>query len=205
MDARLKALLEIRDMLVAEGWASEEIVEQSTRHALISTRRALRPNPLLAVICSAAVATNFILIGANHDLQTAKVGVISVRDLRVARNQAAAFKYGPLFATINGEWAWGDIPEDRSALGLEKRTRATPRIEIGDRCLVQLWLREPDGKNVLRAQSTVFPDRFDRQEFEVRLEDIPFSLNTTEQYLIYLSIARGPVAAVADSGPRSRD
>ncbi len=175
MDPRHKALIEVRELLKSEGWAPDAS-GAAPPVDLPVPRVILRPNPILAILCAAAIATNFILIGSNHDLRAARLATLSVERVRLFIGRAERQidpSTSPIFVTIDGDWVWGAEP--RVGLGrgrLREKANDLPRIEIEGRNILQVWEKGDGGRAILIGQAAVSTDHFDGTIFEVRVDPL---------------------------------
>jgi hypothetical protein len=209
MDPRLKALIEVRDLLKAEGWAPEEATDTlPDQTSAGKTARML--NPILVVISLAAISTCFILIGANHDLLGVNNSTLSVRFVRSADSYASVDPHvDHIFATIDGEWVWGvqkptqiSTSNDEKEIGVHQTSFKTRTIEMDARNLLQLWHQRPDGSAFLIGQSVVSMNHPGGVEFDIKINDIG---NPNKQFVVGLNIDKSVKRKVVASERRVRD
>lgn len=169
MDPRLKALIEVRDLLEVEGWASARSVPGESVLAPERSSRSAR-QPLLAALCICSVLINVAFVATMHELRGQTLGRRSTIELVDLTFKASEFK-SDLFLTIDGNEVWRRSPGPGNSVKLDF-TRTKP-VEFGSQCVVQLWKESqprPGARPELLAQTFVTPDQAKRGVLQIHLQ-----------------------------------
>ena len=205
MDPRLSALIEVRNLLENEGWPSDE-TDGGSKGVEPHRKAVVRPNTILAVVCLAAVTTNFILVGANHDLRQRGEARITVTGVRIEEELFSVSrekKKSGLFITLDGQKIWEGMPGTGGIWDRIDGVPSSPSASLEVKGLLQLW-GDFDGDPTLIGQSIIDADHPDGSIIEVEI--IPRTHLILYKHLyVLLKIDNSRTSAVASTRSTTRE
>ena len=137
MDPRLKALIEIRELLEAEGWASPHAGLGPSALSTTSPRRSPR-QLMVAFLCAVSILTNIFLLASQHDASERVVdaqAIFAISFVKESLKESTLINGADLFLTVDGQEVWR---RSHGTFGSLESKESVP-VVFNARCVVQLW------------------------------------------------------------------